>query len=88
MTTALPSHHYGPSLNLPAPLSRQNRQPRRSEAEPRWVVLTHFHADHAGSAAEIAAWGSGVPVLAHQADAAYLRGAEPVHASGAGATRR
>ena len=27
-----------PSLNLPAPVSRQNSQPRRSEAEPRWLL--------------------------------------------------
>src|SRR5258706_3799941 len=27
-----------PSLNLPAPLSRQTSQPRRSEAEPRWLL--------------------------------------------------
>jgi glyoxylase-like metal-dependent hydrolase (beta-lactamase superfamily II) len=37
------------------------------------VVLTHFHDDHAGSAAEIASWG--VPVIAHRADAPVLRGA-------------
>src|SRR5690349_17535452 len=38
MTTALLSHHYDPSLNHAAPLSRQNCQPRRSEAEPRWLL--------------------------------------------------
>ena len=27
-------------------------------ADLRWLMLTHFHPDHAGSAAEIAAWGS------------------------------
>jgi glyoxylase-like metal-dependent hydrolase (beta-lactamase superfamily II) len=32
------------------------------------VVLTHWHADHAGSAAEIAEWPR-VRVLAHKADA-------------------
>src|SRR5262245_30503195 len=37
MATALLSHHYDSSLNDAAPLSRQNRQPRRSEAEPRWI---------------------------------------------------
>ncbi|WP_033324518.1 MBL fold metallo-hydrolase [Actinomadura atramentaria] len=39
------------------------------------VVLTHFHDDHAGSAAEIAAFG--VPVVAHAADAPVLRGEVP-----------
>ena len=32
----------------------------------RRVMLTHFHEDHAGSAADIAAWGE-VEVLAHRA---------------------
>src|SRR6195256_937959 len=31
-------HRYDPSLNHAAPLSRQNRKPWRSEAEPRWTV--------------------------------------------------
>ncbi|GAA5054894.1 MBL fold metallo-hydrolase [Nocardia callitridis] len=39
----------------------------------RRVVLTHFHIDHAGSAAEIAEWGA-VEVLAHRADAPFIRG--------------
>jgi glyoxylase-like metal-dependent hydrolase (beta-lactamase superfamily II) len=37
------------------------------------VVLTHFHDDHAGSAAEVASWGTG-QVVAHAADAPVLRG--------------
>lgn len=40
------------------------------------VVLTHWHADHAGSAAEIGAW-PGVQVLAHRADAPVVRGERP-----------
>jgi glyoxylase-like metal-dependent hydrolase (beta-lactamase superfamily II) len=39
----------------------------------RRLVLTHFHADHVGAAAEIAAWGD-VAVLAHHADASVIRG--------------
>lgn len=39
----------------------------------RRMVLTHFHADHMGSAAEIAGWG-GVEVFAHRADAPFIRG--------------
>jgi glyoxylase-like metal-dependent hydrolase (beta-lactamase superfamily II) len=42
-------------------------------ADVRRVVLTHFHEDHVGSAAEIATWGE-VQVLAHRADAPYIRG--------------
>jgi glyoxylase-like metal-dependent hydrolase (beta-lactamase superfamily II) len=42
-------------------------------ADLRCLVLTHFHVDHAGAAADIAAWGR-VEVLAHHADAPYLRG--------------
>ncbi|WP_158715665.1 MBL fold metallo-hydrolase, partial [Streptomyces sp. NRRL S-481] len=42
----------------------------------RRVVLTHFHEDHAGGAAEIAAWG-GVEVFAHRLDAGVIRGESP-----------
>lgn len=37
------------------------------------IVLTHFHEDHCGSAAEIAAW-SDVEVIAGAGDAGYVRG--------------
>jgi glyoxylase-like metal-dependent hydrolase (beta-lactamase superfamily II) len=39
----------------------------------RQVVLTHCHADHAGSAREVSAW-PGVRVAAHHADARVVRG--------------
>jgi glyoxylase-like metal-dependent hydrolase (beta-lactamase superfamily II) len=42
----------------------------------RRVVLTHGHQDHAGSAAELAAWGA--RILVHRADAAAVRGEFPV----------
>ena len=42
-------------------------------ADVRRLVLTHFHPDHIGAAADIAAWGE-VEVLAHQADAPFIRG--------------
>src|ERR1700733_4746483 len=45
-------------------------------ADLRWLMLTHFHPDHAGSAAEIAAWGN-AEVCAHHADAPFLRGEAP-----------
>jgi glyoxylase-like metal-dependent hydrolase (beta-lactamase superfamily II) len=41
-------------------------------ADLRRLVLTHFHADHIGAAAEVTGWG-GVEVLAHHADAPFIR---------------
>jgi glyoxylase-like metal-dependent hydrolase (beta-lactamase superfamily II) len=43
------------------------------QASVRRLILTHFHPDHTGAAAEIIAWGS-ADVLAHSADAPYIRG--------------
>lgn len=40
----------------------------------RRIVLTHWHGDHVGGAAEIVAW-SGAEVIAHRADAPVIRGA-------------
>lgn len=40
------------------------------------IVLTHFHEDHCGAAAEIAEWGD-VEVIAGAEDASYVRGDEP-----------
>jgi glyoxylase-like metal-dependent hydrolase (beta-lactamase superfamily II) len=42
-------------------------------AEVRRLVLTHFHEDHVGSAADIVTWGE-VRVYAHRAAAARLPG--------------
>ncbi|MEU1702782.1 MBL fold metallo-hydrolase [Streptomyces pseudogriseolus] len=42
----------------------------------RRVVLTHFHEDHAGGAAEVAAL-TGAEVLAHRLDAPHVRGDAP-----------
>lgn len=50
-------------------LGRRTRDVRR-------VVLTHFHEDHAGAAAEIRTWGD-VTVLAHHAEAPIIRGETP-----------
>jgi glyoxylase-like metal-dependent hydrolase (beta-lactamase superfamily II) len=55
-----------------APIADAIRQTGGQRAGLRRLVLTHFHADHIGSAAEIAAWG-GVEVLAHHADAPFIR---------------
>jgi glyoxylase-like metal-dependent hydrolase (beta-lactamase superfamily II) len=40
------------------------------------ILLTHFHTDHTGSAAELASH-TGARVLAHRADAAVIAGREP-----------
>jgi glyoxylase-like metal-dependent hydrolase (beta-lactamase superfamily II) len=40
------------------------------------IVLTHFHDDHAGSAAAVRAW-SGAEVVAHAAEAPVVRGEVP-----------
>jgi glyoxylase-like metal-dependent hydrolase (beta-lactamase superfamily II) len=37
------------------------------------VVLTHFHDDHAGAAAEVREWGD-VQIVAHAAEASIIRG--------------
>ncbi|MER7486312.1 MBL fold metallo-hydrolase [Streptomyces sp. NPDC126497] len=42
----------------------------------RRIVLTHFHEDHAGGAAEVAAL-TGAEVLAHRLDAPHVRGEAP-----------
>jgi glyoxylase-like metal-dependent hydrolase (beta-lactamase superfamily II) len=41
-------------------------------AAPRWVALTHFHADHAGGAGAL-----GLPVAAHEAEAALVNAVDP-----------
>lgn len=64
-----------------APLLREAiRQTGHEPADLRRVVLTHFHFDHIGAAADIAGQGSvanrgEVTVLAHQADAPFIRAA-------------
>jgi glyoxylase-like metal-dependent hydrolase (beta-lactamase superfamily II) len=50
------------------------RQSGHQPADLRRLVLTHFHPDHIGAAAEIAGWGE-VEVLAHHADAPFISGA-------------
>jgi glyoxylase-like metal-dependent hydrolase (beta-lactamase superfamily II) len=60
-----------------APLLRDAiRQTGHEPADLRRVVLTHFHPDHIGAAADISALDQGqVAVLAHQADAPFIRAA-------------
>ncbi len=55
------------------PIAEAIRQLGHHPAELRRLVLTHFHGDHVGAAAEIARWGE-VEVLAHQADAPFIQG--------------
>jgi glyoxylase-like metal-dependent hydrolase (beta-lactamase superfamily II) len=42
------------------------------DASPRCVALTHFHADHAGGAGAL-----GLPVAAHEAEAALVNAGDP-----------
>ncbi len=44
-----------------------------SPNDVRRLVLTHFHPDHTGSAAEITTWGD-VEVFAHRDEAPFIRG--------------
>ena len=48
------------------------RQAGYQPADLRRLVLTHFHTDHIGAAADIAGWGQ-AEVLAHHADAPFIR---------------
>jgi glyoxylase-like metal-dependent hydrolase (beta-lactamase superfamily II) len=52
------------------------RQAGYQTEDLRRLVLTHFHPDHVGAAAEIAAWGE-VEVMAHHADAPFIRAQAP-----------
>ncbi|MCW3814154.1 MBL fold metallo-hydrolase [Micromonospora sp. DR5-3] len=65
----------GPAGSGPA-IEASLRDLGLGRADLRRVVLTHFHDDHAGAAAEVAAWGD-VEVVAHAADAPVLRGERP-----------
>jgi glyoxylase-like metal-dependent hydrolase (beta-lactamase superfamily II) len=56
------------------PIADAIRQSGYQPADLRRLVLTHFHADHVGAAAAIANWGE-VEVLAHHADAPFIRAA-------------
>lgn len=47
----------------------------RGRTEVGRLVLTHFHEDHTGSAAEIASWGD-VEVVAGAPDVTFIQGAE------------
>jgi glyoxylase-like metal-dependent hydrolase (beta-lactamase superfamily II) len=47
-----------------------------AKQELQRIVITHFHDDHAGSAAAVAAW-SGAQVVAGAADADFIRGLRP-----------
>jgi glyoxylase-like metal-dependent hydrolase (beta-lactamase superfamily II) len=51
------------------------------------IVLTHFHDDHTGAAAEICEWGQ-VEVIASRTDAPVIRGDTPPPAPALGADER
>ncbi|WP_409430623.1 MBL fold metallo-hydrolase [Mycobacterium sp. SMC-16] len=46
---------------------------QRRPADVKRIVLTHFHEDHCGAAAEIAGW-SGAEVIAGEPDSSYITG--------------
>ena len=50
------------------------RQSGYQPADLRRLVLTHFHADHIGAAADITGW-SDMEVIAHRADVPFIRAA-------------
>jgi glyoxylase-like metal-dependent hydrolase (beta-lactamase superfamily II) len=50
------------------------RQSGYRPADLRRLVLTHFHADHIGAAADITGWGD-MEVTAHRADVPFIRAA-------------
>ncbi|MFF7853486.1 MBL fold metallo-hydrolase [Streptomyces sp. NPDC007904] len=62
----------GSAAPIAEALTALGRHPR----DVRRVVLTHFHEDHAGGAAEVAAL-TGAEVLAHRLDAPHVRGDVP-----------
>ncbi|CCB72096.1 MBL fold metallo-hydrolase [Streptantibioticus cattleyicolor] len=64
----------GPPGSAPAIAAALRERGHEPEAV-RSLVLTHCHADHSGSAAEIRAWGA--TVIAHRLEAPVLRGASP-----------
>ncbi|PRX50397.1 glyoxylase-like metal-dependent hydrolase (beta-lactamase superfamily II) [Prauserella shujinwangii] len=70
--TVIDTGAVGSAADIRAALRRLGRAP----GDVRRIVLTHFHADHAGSAAEIAGWADAV-VVAGEADAPYVRGERP-----------
>ncbi len=46
LTAYLQQRHVPASLNLQAPARSRNRQPRRSEAEPHWVIAMQYSRQH------------------------------------------
>jgi endoribonuclease LACTB2 len=60
------------------PHARATFLPAVQRLAPRGAIVTHYHEDHAGNAAELAAIG--MPMLTHPFCEARLRAPEPIHA--------
>jgi glyoxylase-like metal-dependent hydrolase (beta-lactamase superfamily II) len=53
------------------------REVRKAVGDVRTILLTHWHADHTGNAADLHRRG-GARIVAHSIDAAVISGAEPL----------
>ncbi|ASO18189.1 glyoxylase-like metal-dependent hydrolase (beta-lactamase superfamily II) [Actinoalloteichus hoggarensis] len=71
--TLIDTGHAGSGADIASAIRGLGRQP----TELKLVILTHWHPDHTGSAAEVADWHDGVTILAHRADAPVIRGERP-----------
>ncbi|MGH3722611.1 MAG: MBL fold metallo-hydrolase [Mycobacterium sp.] len=54
-------------------IERALHQLGKDRADVKRIVLTHFHEDHVGAAAEIAAWST-AEVIAGESDSSYVTG--------------
>lgn len=66
--TVIDTGEAGGATHIASAIRALGRRPQ----DLRSVVLTHGHADHCGSAADLAAWGA--QVLVHRLDAPLVRG--------------
>ncbi|AOS61387.1 MBL fold metallo-hydrolase [Actinoalloteichus hymeniacidonis] len=68
--TLIDTGHRGSGAEIDAAIRHIGRDPGQLSR----IILTHWHPDHVGSAAEIADWHDGVTVFASAADTPVIRG--------------